>query len=213
MYPEKSFNASSRYSPVMSAAAFFPPGLDPVLNRGERDKDPVVTPEMPGGTAIGQAVFHDQPDGGMDDAMRVMALGQGQVVHVGVEIGVAAGTAMLGVVYLKLARSAGDRIAQVMQLAGGGAKAISAPLALRAATTRVIAASLDNERVGQIFNACDPLSDVRHIPSWRCHTDFLQKHWTFWIRRHSDAPIRSNYSVTVLQSRYFWSCASSRMIR
>jgi hypothetical protein len=36
----------------MRSAAFFPPGLHPVLDGGVGDKDPMVAPEMPTGGLI-----------------------------------------------------------------------------------------------------------------------------------------------------------------
>jgi hypothetical protein len=103
---------------------------------------------MPGGRAIGQAIFHDQPNRGVNDAVGVMALGQGQVVHVGVEIAVAAEAAMLGMADVKFAGPAEDRIAQVMQPAEGGAKAIGASLALGAQAAAVVAASANDDGLG-----------------------------------------------------------------
>jgi hypothetical protein len=41
----------------MRALALFSPGLDPVLERGEGDKHPMVAPEMPTGAAIREAIF------------------------------------------------------------------------------------------------------------------------------------------------------------
>ncbi len=41
----------------------FPPGLDPVLDRGVGDEHAMVAPEGPFGGAIGEAVLDDQPDG------------------------------------------------------------------------------------------------------------------------------------------------------
>src|SRR5947208_8032021 len=86
MYPEKSFKAQSRWSGSIRRAAFFPPGLDPVLDRGVGDEHAVLAPEGPTGGPIRQAVLDDQSDGGVDDASCVVAAGVGEVGHVGVEI-------------------------------------------------------------------------------------------------------------------------------
>jgi hypothetical protein len=59
--PEKSANAPSRQSVSMRACAFFPPRLDPVLDRGNRDKDTVVAPQVPTRGPVGQAVRDHQP--------------------------------------------------------------------------------------------------------------------------------------------------------
>jgi len=46
----------------MRACAFFSPSLAPVLDRGKRDKDAVVTPEVPTRRPVGQAVLDYKPD-------------------------------------------------------------------------------------------------------------------------------------------------------
>ena len=59
---------------------FFPPGrLDPVLEGGVGDEDPVVAPPVPAGGLVGQAVFGDQTDGPLLDAAGVPAVRQGQL--------------------------------------------------------------------------------------------------------------------------------------
>src|SRR5262249_15694450 len=86
MKPEKSERAQSRCSVSTRRAAFFPPGLDPVLDRGVGDEHAVIAPQGPCGRAIGQAVLDDQPDGGVDDPAGVMAAGVGQLGGGGVEV-------------------------------------------------------------------------------------------------------------------------------
>ena len=86
MYPEKPSRAQSRESVPMRSAAFFPPGLHPVLDGGERDKDAMIAPEVPACSLIGQAVLDNQSHRQGDDAMRVVGLGHGVVGHVGVEV-------------------------------------------------------------------------------------------------------------------------------
>src|SRR3954447_21904834 len=97
MKPEKSESAQSRCSVQADCAAFFPPGLDPVLDRGVRDEHAVVAPEAPTSGAVRQSVLDDAADGGIDDAAGVVTAGFGQVGHVGVEILAAAGAIVLGV--------------------------------------------------------------------------------------------------------------------
>src|SRR5262245_61116825 len=75
----------------------------------------MVTPEMPTGRLIGQAVFHDESDGQRDDAMGVMAFGQGVVGHVRVEVPTAASATMLGVTDFDVARAAGDQVPHVVE--------------------------------------------------------------------------------------------------
>src|SRR6478752_3273957 len=86
MKPEESDSAQSRYSVSVRRAAFFPPGLDPVLDRGVGDEDAVLAPEAPTGGAIRHAVLDDQADGRIEDASGIVTAGVGQVGHVGVEV-------------------------------------------------------------------------------------------------------------------------------
>jgi hypothetical protein len=81
----------------MRASAFFPPSLNPVLDRDPRDKHPVISPEVPTGGLVGQAVFDHQTDRQSHNAVGVVALGQGHVRHIGVEVEVTSGAIMDGV--------------------------------------------------------------------------------------------------------------------
>jgi hypothetical protein len=74
----------------------------------------MVSPEMPTGGLIGDAVLHDQPDGQSHDPLGVAGLGRGQVGHVGGEVAAALGAVMLGVGELDVAGPAGDWVAQIM---------------------------------------------------------------------------------------------------
>jgi len=96
MKPEQSERAQSRCSVQFRRAAFFPPGLDPIRDRGRRDEHAVVTPEGPTGGAVGQAVLDDQANGRVAHPAGVVTTGCGEVGGVGVEVLAAAGTVMLG---------------------------------------------------------------------------------------------------------------------
>ena len=56
----------------MRACAFFPPSLDPVLDRGKRDKDAVVSPQVPTRGPVGQTVFDHKPYRQINDAVGVL---------------------------------------------------------------------------------------------------------------------------------------------
>jgi hypothetical protein len=99
----------------MRSAAFFPPGLHPVLDGGEGDEDPVVAPEVPTGGLIGEAVLHHQPDSQGHDPMGVVGPGRGQVGHVGGKEAAAPGAVVLGVGEVDLAGSLPHRVAEIMQ--------------------------------------------------------------------------------------------------
>ena len=66
----------------MRACAFFPPSLDPVLDRGEGHKDAVVSPQVPTCRAGGHAILGHDPHRQIDHAVGVMAAGWGQVREV-----------------------------------------------------------------------------------------------------------------------------------
>src|SRR5215475_2092336 len=85
-YPEKSANAQSRKSVSMRACAFFPPGLNPVLDRGKRDKDAVVSPEVPTRRPVGQAVFDHQSYRQINHAVSILTAGWRQIREVGVKV-------------------------------------------------------------------------------------------------------------------------------
>ena len=122
----------------MRSAAFFPPGLHPVLDGGEGDEDAVVAPEMPTGDLIGQAVFHHQADGHGDDPGGVMAAWWGEVGHSGVEVAVASGAVVLGVSNVEAAWAVAEKAAEVVQRAVSAAMAVTGTVAARARPAAVV---------------------------------------------------------------------------
>src|SRR5918998_2648188 len=136
----------------MRRAAFFPPGLDPVLDRGVGDEDAVITPEMPTGGAEGQAVLDDQADGQVDDAVGVVAARRGEVGRLGVEVLAAVGAVVLGVSQADVVGPPGEEIAEVMEGALELAIAVGAvPTAGAGPAFEVAAASEDLGR-GEVLN-------------------------------------------------------------
>ena len=87
---------------------------------------------MPTGGTVRQPVLDHDAHGGGDDAVGVVAVGNGQVQHVRVEVVVAMAAAVLRIAHEQIAGPAADRITQVVQRALGGAQAISAVTALGA---------------------------------------------------------------------------------
>src|SRR4051812_743642 len=155
MKPEKSESAQSRCSVSLRRAAFFPPGLDPVLDRGEGDEHAMVAPQGPAGGAIGQPVLDDQPDGQVDDPAGVMAAGVGQVGGVGVEVLAAAAAVVLRAEQDDVAGPAGEGIAQVVEGAAGDPVAVGAMAAPRAGAAAVIAAADADLGLGQVLGSSD----------------------------------------------------------
>ena len=99
-------------------STFFSPGrLDPVLDGGQGDEDTMVTPEAPGGGLVGQTILGHDADSQLLDTAGVMALGPGQVGEIDGEVTVAEATVMLGVSDDEIDRTAGTRVAKVVQSA------------------------------------------------------------------------------------------------
>jgi hypothetical protein len=65
------------------------------LDGGEGDKDSMITPQVPTGGLIRQAILHDQTHGQGNDAVGVVGFGQRVFGRVGVEESVALGAAVL----------------------------------------------------------------------------------------------------------------------
>jgi hypothetical protein len=157
----------------MRSAAFFPPGLHPVLDGGEGDEDAMVAPVVPTGGLIGQAVLHHQPDGQGHDPMGVVGLGRGQVGHVGGKEVVAPVAVVLGVGEVEVAGSPSHWVAQIMQ----GADEDPIPRA-RLATFRtrpmlVIATARDELRGREHLEIGDAQSGVQRVDCRTKHDSAL----------------------------------------
>jgi hypothetical protein len=70
----------------MRPCAFFPPSLDPVLDRRKRDKDTMVTPEVPTGWPVGQASLDHEPHRHVHHAVGVLTPGWGEIGEVGIKV-------------------------------------------------------------------------------------------------------------------------------
>jgi len=170
----------------MRSVPFFPRRLDPVLDRGERHENPVISPQVPTGCPIWQVVLHDQPDRSLLDAMGVLALGQGQVVHIGVEASPARGALMFGVGEVNLQRSPATGIAHVAQDTLGLSVASRLRPAEGATSATPTSVTLLDKGRGQVLRLQDPFRHIRNIVTWACHGHFSR---------------RSASEVTVGQSR------------
>jgi hypothetical protein len=101
--------------------------------------------------------------------MGVVALGQCQVGHVGVEAATAVGTEMLGVGDHEVNRPARADIAQIVKGSPGRIAAWRRPTAPRTLAATVVAASQFAMRGRQILDPGDPLGDVGYIVAWPFH--------------------------------------------
>src|SRR6267142_3413950 len=99
----------------MRACAFFSPSLDPVLDRGTRDKDTVVSPEVPTRRPIGQAVLDHQPYRQINHAVRVLTAGWRQIGEVRVKVLATLRTVVLRIGDHKITRTPHVEIPQVVQ--------------------------------------------------------------------------------------------------
>src|SRR5205807_972692 len=109
-YPEKSANAQFRKSVSMRACAFFPPSLDPVLDRRKRHKDAVVSPQVPTRWAVGQTVFDHEPHRQIDHAVGIATARWRQIREVGVEVRATFRTVVLRIGDQEITRTPGVEI-------------------------------------------------------------------------------------------------------
>jgi hypothetical protein len=163
MKPEKSESAQSRCAVLICRAAFFPPVLDPVLDRGEGDEHAMVAPHGPTRGAVGQAVLDDQPHRRVDDPARVVTAGRGEVGGIDVEVLAAACAVMLGSQQYKIAGPAGEGVAEVVEPAADEPVTIGAMAAVRARPLAVIAAADTDVGLGQFVDPNDPLGGIGAI--------------------------------------------------
>ena len=124
---------------------------------------------MPTGRTVRQPVLDHDADGGVDDAMRVMAVGQSQIGHVGVEVVIAVPTAVLRVGDVQLAGPAADRVAQIMQLAGRGPQSVGAARAAWTDSPGEVPRASNDAWSRQIFDAADAFRGVRQVRSRTGH--------------------------------------------
>src|ERR687888_1124923 len=114
-YPEKSAKAQSRNSVSMRACAFFPPCLDPVLERGKGHEHAVVAPQVPTRRAVGQTVFDPDADRQSDHPVGIMTAQWGQIREVGAKVLATLRTVMLGIGHQQITRTPHGEIPQVVQ--------------------------------------------------------------------------------------------------
>jgi hypothetical protein len=128
----------------MWRAAFFPPGLHPVLDSGEGNEDAMVAPQMPASGLIGQSILDHESDSQRHDTMGVVRFGQGVVGRVGVEVLVAPAAVMLGVDQVNVSRPTGDPLAQIVQNAGEVVVAMAALATVGTRSVREVATTVND---------------------------------------------------------------------
>src|SRR5215471_4591123 len=168
-YPEKSAKAQSRNSGSRRACAFFSPSLDPVLDRGKRDKNAVVAPEVPTRGPVGQAVFDHQPYRQIHHAVRVLTAGWRQIGEVRAKVLATLRTVMLRIGDHEITRTPHIEVAQVVQRPLGLLVAIGLVPTTRARLPEVIATVRDDLGLGQVCGGCDPGAGVGAVFTWTAH--------------------------------------------
>ena len=102
----------------MRDCAFFSPSLNPVLDRGKGNEDPMVSPQVLTRRAVGQAVFHDDPHRQIDHPVGIMTTRWRQIREVGVKVLATLRTIMLGIRDDQITRTPQVEIAQVAAIPG-----------------------------------------------------------------------------------------------
>src|SRR6266536_2218963 len=104
----------------------------------------MVSPEVPTGGTIRQAILDDHANRQGNDAMRIVTSWRCQVRHVGVEILFALGAIVLRVPEVDIAGTPRDQITHVMQHAFHATIAVGVLAAVRTGLPTIIAAALDD---------------------------------------------------------------------
>src|SRR6266480_2033048 len=153
----------------MLSTFFFPSRLNPVLDGGVGHEDAVVTPQVPTGRSVGQAIFGDETDGPLLDATGIQAVGQSQVGNITGEAAATAEAAMAGEGNNQIDGLVGPGIPEVMEGARAHGIATRTVVTPRAGTGRPVAATPPDARLGQVFDTSDALRDIRDILPWTSH--------------------------------------------
>ena len=108
-----------------------------------------------------------------------MAFGQGQIVHVGVEVMVALRAVVCRIRENDIAWSAGKGVSQIMQGAGNGSKPVCTMFAQRTRPSFIVAAAPYKFWSRQILNTYNPLRFICYIFARSKHLDNLQHRFIF----------------------------------
>src|SRR5215510_10316401 len=153
----------------MRACAFFSPSLDPVLDRGKRDKDPVIAPEVPAGGTVWQAILDHEPHGEVHHAVGVLTAGWCQIGEVRAKVLATLRTVMLGIGHQQIPRTPHVEIPQVMERPMRLLVPIGRVTTTRARLSEVIATVGDDLGLGQVFGGWDPSAGVGSVLTWTEH--------------------------------------------
>ena len=160
----------------MRFSAFFPPSLDPGLDRGEGHENAMVSPQAPTGHAIRQTVFHDQSHGQVDHAMRVVTARRSQCRHVGVEVLPALGAIVNRIGELNVVWPTRGKVTQIMERSMRRPISIATVSTACAGATTMIATTLNGLRLWKVFRGCDAFGGIGNVPTWSRHGGALRGH-------------------------------------
>jgi len=153
----------------MRACAFFSPSLDPVLDRGTRDKDAVVAPEVPTRGSGGQAVFDHQPYRQIHHAVGILTARGGQIGEVGTTVLATLRTVMLGIGHQQIPRTPYVEIPQIMQRPMRLLVPIGRVTTTRTRVPYVVATVGDDLGLWQVCGCGDPGAGVGSVLTWTEH--------------------------------------------
>src|SRR5262249_45579869 len=153
----------------MRACAFFSPRLDPVLDRGKRDKDTVVAPEVPAGGTVRQAILDHEPHGEVHHAVGVLTAGWCQIGEVRAQVLATLRTGMLRIGDHKITRTPQIEIPQVVQRPMALLVPIGRVTTTRARLPDVVATVWDELGLGQVCGCGDPDAGVGAVLRWTGH--------------------------------------------
>jgi hypothetical protein len=130
----------------------------------------MVSPELPTGGAVGQAVLHDQAHRQADNAVSVVSLRSCQVGHSGVEKLATLAAVVLRVGEVNIAGASGNKISQVMERALVRAASASATLAATRTGSMLVDATASHDLgLGQPFHPRDAFRGIRYVLTWSRH--------------------------------------------
>src|SRR5215475_8072757 len=188
----------------MRACAFFPPSLHPILDRGKGDKHPVVTPQVPTGGPVGQAIFDHQPYRQINHAVGILTAGWRQVREVGAKVLATLRTVMLGIGHQQITRTPHIEIPQIMQRPMSLLVPIGLVPTARTRVPYVVATVGDDLRLGQVSGHRDPFARVGSGLTWTEHRGALLAQWLgpeLYDQRPLEATRSPRYSLENTRKR------------
>src|SRR5262249_9390932 len=168
-YPEKSANAQSRKSGSRRACAFFSPSLDPVLHRGEGDKDAVGAPQVPTRWAVGHAVLNHEPHRQIDHAAGILTAPGRQSGEVSTKVLATLRAVMLGIGHQQIPLTPYGEIPQIMERPMRLLVPIGRVTTTRTRVPYVVATVGDDLGLGQVCGCGDPGAGVGSVLTWTEH--------------------------------------------